>query len=192
MSGAFVGTIQKLVATFAPWFLRGSNIGTFLEASALSLDDVVESLRQGLRLSQPLRCDESALPVIARDRGMRLYASEPVASQRQRLSQWRQLRRQFGTHAGQMRNIQPFFLSHAAVPRIRIVHQSGDGLSATWHTLEADGTYTWTRATPSNWNWDGNDDQWSRYWVIIYTDQLGLEKPKATHQEQVESLKQTL
>lgn len=174
MSGSFVGKIQQFLGTIPPWFVRNTNIGTYLEAFGLSLDTVAESAIQGLRMSQPLRCDESALPILARDRGLRLYASEPVASQRRRLSRWHQLRRQFGTHAGQMRNIQPFFLSHVAVPRIRIVHQSGDGLSTTWHTLEADDTYTWHRATPSNWDWDDNDAQWSRYWVIIYTNTLGL------------------
>lgn len=174
MSGSFIGTIQKIVGTIVPWFLRRQNVGRFLEAAALTFDSVSESLLQGLRLSQPLRCDESALPILARDRGIRLYDSEPTSSKRYRLSRFWQLRRQFGTHAGQMRNVQPFFLGNAALPRMWIVHQSGDGLSATWHTLEPDGTYHWSRKTPSNWNFDGAPTLWSRYWLIIYTDELGL------------------
>ncbi len=174
MSGSFIGDIQRFVGTHAPWFLRNPNVGRFLEAAALALDSVSETLAQGIALAHPLRCDASALPVIARDRGLRLYASEPIASQRYRLSRWWQLHRQFGTHVGQMRNVQPFFLSHAALPKMRIVHTNGT--SATWHTLDADGTYTRHRATPSNWDWDGlpPEDGWSRYWLIIYTDQLGL------------------
>lgn len=173
---SFIGAIfQRLVSSdIVPWFLKQKNIGTFLESVALTFDSATETLAQGLRLSQPLRCDESALPILARDRGIRLYATEPVASKRLRLSRWLQLRRQFGTHQGQLRNIQPFFLGFAAVPRLRIVHQRGDGASATWHTLEPDGTYSVHRAIPSNWDWDGVPAKWSRYWLIVYTTALGL------------------
>ena len=71
-----------------------------------------------------------------------------------------------------MRNIQPFFLP--GTPIIRTVHQNGDATRATWHTLAADGTYSVHKAEPSNWDWDGVPAKWSRYWVIIYVDTLGL------------------
>ena len=53
----FLGSIHK-----EAWFLHQDNIGAFLEATGLTLDSVSESLAQGVRLSQPLRCDRSALP----------------------------------------------------------------------------------------------------------------------------------
>lgn len=180
MSGAFIGRIQRLTSNGSVWFLQSTNIGRFLESVGLTLDASIESLNQGLALSQPLRCDPSALPVLSLDRGIRIYDTEPIASKRQRLAQWYRLRRQFGTHQGEMRNIQPFFLDFPEIPLMRVVHQSGDpgsGSITTWHTLSPDGTYSYHQATPSNWNWDGQTPQWSRYWAIIYTDKLGLPTP---------------
>ena len=169
---SFVGVIQQAIANLGPSFLQQKNVGAFLEAVGLTLDGSVEQLAQGMRLSQPLRCDSSALPVLSYDRGIRTYATEPEASKRYRLSQFWQLRRQFGTHQGEMRNLQPFFLPYA--PIIRIVHQSGDGVTATWHTLAADGTYSVHQQEPSNWDWDSEVGKWSRFWVIVYVDDVGL------------------
>lgn len=171
---SWIGDIQRFASTVSVWFLRGRNVGTLLESAGLTLDSARETLRQGLALSRPLDCDRAALPTLARDRGIRLYASEPEASQRARLAQSKQLRRLFGTQLGELRNIQPFFLGFPAVPTIRIVHQAGDGSSATWHTLAPDGTYSVHRKVGSNWNWDGAIAKWSRAWCIIYVDQLGL------------------
>lgn len=42
------------------------------------------------------------------------------------------------TTQGMMRALRAPMLT---VPRIRIVHQSGDGSGATWHTLREDGSY---------------------------------------------------
>lgn len=168
---SFVGRIQQGIADLGPWWLQGRNIGTFLESIGLTLDGALETLTHGMRLSQPLRGDVNALPYLSTDRGIAIYPNEPDASRRYRLSQFWQLRRQFGTHQGEMRNVQPYFLP-GALPVIRIVHQAGDGSSATWHTLAADGTYSVHRSTPSNWDWDGVDAKWSRYWAIVYTTGL--------------------
>lgn len=170
---SYIGRIQKAIAEVSPWFLQGKNRGTFLESVGLLFDNSIESFSQGLQLSQPLRCDPSSLPYMSGDRGIRVYPTEPIASQRYRLSQWYQLRRQFGTHVGEMRNLQPFFLP--STPIIRTVHQAGDGSTSTWHTLDAAGTYTVHRA--ANWNFDGVAAKWSRFWVIVYVDQLGLTQP---------------
>jgi len=164
----YVGVLQKLVDTVSPWFIRGRNIGTFLQSVALTYDDEGETLHQGLRLSQPLTCDASALPVLSRDRGIRIYPNEPEASRRYRLSRWKQIRRQFGTHQGELRNLQPYFLP--AVPLMRIVHQDGNGGRATWHTLDSSGAYTVHKATPSNWDYDGATPKYSRWWAIIYRE----------------------
>lgn len=169
---SFIGTIQKGISDLGPYFLQGRYIGSFLEAFGLTMDGAISQLTQGLRLSQPLRANSSALPMLSFDRGIRIYPTEPDDSKRYRLSRFWQLRRQFGTHQGEMRNLQPFFLP--ATPVIRIVHQAGDGSVSTWHTLAADGSYSVYRADPSNWDWDGVSASWSRFWVIVYTDQLGL------------------
>lgn len=163
---SLIGTIQALVSRIGPYFLHGRNIGRFLESIAVTYDSGIESLQQGMLLSNPLKCDPSALPVLSIDRGIRLFASEPIASKRIRLAKWLKLHRQRGTHQGELRHSQPYFLPDT--PIMRIVHQDGAGASATWHTLAADGTYAVHRATPSNWNYDGLTTQWSRFWVILY------------------------
>lgn len=171
---SFLGTIQQALSRVAPYFIQNKNVGRFLQAVAVTLDASLEDLSQGMRLGHPLRCDPSALPVLARDRRMRLYDSEPIASQRYRLAHYLQLKRQFGTHQGQMRNIAPFFLSYDEIPIIKIVFQSGSGDSASWNTLNADNTLTRHKAVPSNWDYDGVTAQWSRYWAIVHVDRLGL------------------
>ena len=172
---SFIGAIQSFLGTRPPWFLRRKNWGRFLEGFGFVLDASLETLQQGMALAQPLNCDASALPVLAYDRELTLYSTEPVASQRYRLSQWWQLHRQFGTHEGQLRNMQPFFLP-GVLPRLRIFHMSGDGSTSTCHTLDADGTYHWERCV-SPWNWDGVASAWSRYWLVIDISTLGFAPP---------------
>ncbi len=174
---SFIGKIQQALAAVAPYFIQEKNIGRFLQAVSVALDTSNEELAMGLRLNQPLRCDESALPVISRDRVLRIYDTEPITSRRYRLSRYLQLKRAFGTHLGQMMNVQPFFLDRPALPRMRIVFQSGSGNSASWWTLESDGTRRLHKATPSNFNYDGQTVKRTRYWLIVYTDQLELPAP---------------
>src|SRR6266404_616100 len=163
---SFIGQIQQLVSNIGPWFLHQRNIGTLLESYGATLDSAALSLEQGLRLSQPLRCDVSALPVLSADRKIRLYPTEPQQSQRFRLSQWKQLHRTRATHIGELKHSQPYFLP--SVPVMRIVHQDGAGGSATWWTLDGTGTPSVHVATPSNFNYDGQVTKWSRFWVILY------------------------
>lgn len=165
---SFIGVIQQFVDRVSPWFIRGKNTGAFLQANAIVLDEAIQSLSAGLYLSQPLRCDASALPVLSRDRSIRIYDTEPEESQRYRLSRWWQLHRQRGTHQGELRNLQPVFLP--ASPLMRIVHQDGAGGRATWHTLATDGTYSIHKAEPSNWDFDGVPAKWSRWWCILYRE----------------------
>lgn len=163
----FVGAIQQFVANVGPWFLHNKHIGGFLEATALIYDESLQTLDLGLRSGQPLRCDEEVLPILGRDRSIPFFPGESVESKRRRLAAWKQLHRTRGTHVGEMRQSQPYFLPEA--PLMRIVHQSGGASPiATWHTLAPDGSYSIHRATPSNWNWDGQTSKWSRFWVILY------------------------
>ncbi len=163
---SYVGTIQALISRIGPWFIHQRNIGRFLEAVAVTLDGGITSLDYGLRLGQPLRCDVSALPELAKDRTLRLYPSESELSKRTRLSKWLQLHRTRGTCAGQLKHAQPYFLPD--MPVMRIVHQDGAGASASWWTIGASGEIDFHLQTPSNWNYDGTTPGWSRYWVIVY------------------------
>jgi hypothetical protein len=167
---SFIGLVQRVVGRIGPWYIHGKNIGTFLEACGFALDQGLESLELGLNLSNPKLCDVSAFPALSKDRRIRLYPSEPEESKRARLAAWLQLHRQRGTHQGELRHAQPYFLPD--VPLMRIVHQSGHtdfaSRRATWHTLDSNGVYTVHKVTPSNWNYDNQFTKWSRWWVIIY------------------------
>ncbi len=166
-------SFQETILEIAPWFLRNRIAGTILEALGITADEAIETLALGIRAANPLTCKADALPRICEDRKIRWYPTEPESSIRVRLANYRQARKLAGSHQGEMRQLQPYFLP-AGMPRIRIVHQDGLGASATWHTLEPDGRYLVHRSTPSNWNWDGVPLRWSRFWVIIYTHDLGL------------------
>lgn len=45
---------------------------------------------------------------------------------------------------------------------MRIVDNRGN-----WYSIQNDGSYFNLR-DQGNWDWDGNEDAWSRFWVIIY------------------------
>lgn len=163
---SFVGTIQRLTARVGPWFLHSRNIGRFMQAFAIVYDTAITALQQGLALSHPLRCDPSAFPVLSLDRTIRLYPSEPESSKRTRLANWLQIHRQRATHLGELLHSQPYFAPEH--PVMRIVHQDGAGLSATWWSIAADGSLSEHKAVPSNWDYDGQTYKYSRFWVILY------------------------
>ncbi len=169
-------SIKDVILDWAPWYLRNRVGGRILLSAGLTLDTAIETTVQGLHASNPLKCEVDALDQIAVQRRMRLFASEPIPSKRKRLSLWRQAWKLAGSHRGEMMQLQPYFLPNVP-PRIRIVHQSGDGQIATWHTMNPDGSYEVTQKRPSNWDWDGMASQWSRFWVIIYVDSLPIDPP---------------
>lgn len=169
-----MSVFQQTIKAYAPpsWgFVR--NLGKLLESVGATFDGAMErmylSRSSGLVQTSSFGAAEPvALEYHARDRGIRLYPTEPIASRRSRLSRFRQLHQRRATHRGEMENAQPYFLP-GALPMIRIVHQRGNGASCVWHTLTADGVYSSDQKFPSNWDFDGVDAKWSRWWAIVYT-----------------------
>lgn len=183
---ASAGPIQQTILNNAPTFLRGPNVSKFLETIGFTLDVGLQSLAEGLKLSNPLLCDPVAFPGLSKDRKILLYVTEPDVSKRYRLAHWRQLRRHAGSHYGEMLNVQPMFfrtsvnggIDRSAVPTIRCVHQSGDpgtGCITTWHTLAPDGTYSWSRPAFRNFNIDDRPAKWSRWGAFFYMAGTGID-----------------
>ena len=190
-------SFQSLVRKLAPGYMAdGRHMGTLLEASGLMLDALAERsflgrcaaipYAAGAKTADglPLQCEPEVLPWHARDRGITLYPSEPLGSRRYRCSRWRQLHAMRGTHRGELKYAQPYFLGEdglGTLPRMRIVHQDGDGDGAMWHTLSGSadpggaGRYSIYRKVPSNWDFDGLAEKWSRWWAIVYTSGTVLE-----------------
>ena len=172
-------SIQDQLKELLPWYMRGPVGGKIIESMCAVADMGIETQVQGLQQGDPLRCDVSALPLIGQARGLRRYPTESTPSYRRRLAGYREAKRHWGSIYGQISQLQLWFSPQR--PRIRAVHQSGDGQFASWHTLESDGSYRIENVTPSNWDWDSEwgvivDDnvtlRWGRYWIIVYTDEL--------------------
>ena len=173
---SYFGEFQRIIREHGTvWYLGQKNIATFLESVGLVLDGSVDGFMRGLNLSRPLRCDKEAFPALSKDRKRPLYPYEPEASKRERLRKWRQLARSDASAYGAMINLQPYFLS-GTLPTIYIVHQSGDpgsGPIATWHTLGADGSYSWYRPVTSNFNY-GHPEKWSEWYAFVDLTSLGI------------------
>ncbi len=169
-------TVRKSVADNLPGFFRQRIAGSLFESIGSVGDEAVETQVLGLQQGDPLRCDEPALAYLARDRGLRRYPTESVASHRLRLAGWRDTRRRWGSLYAQITQLQKWFSPQR--PVIRAVHQQGDGACSSWHTIDDHGIYSVHKATPSNWDWDSviggihATAKWSRYWIIIYTNGL--------------------
>ncbi|HSM94037.1 MAG TPA: hypothetical protein VLT47_14225 [Anaeromyxobacteraceae bacterium] len=121
----------------------------------------------------PIECEPNALPIHSTDRGIKLYATEPLLSQRIRLANWRQLHAQRGTAFGEIEHVRPYFADFAAAggayPTIRIVFQDNAGTpGATWHTIDPAGVRSVHTQRPSNWIWDAHPELRTRWWAIIH------------------------
>lgn len=172
---------RHAIAAWAPDYMKGTWGLRLLESVGSLLNGLEGQVDQGRRAGNPLLCEEDALPYHARDRQIELYTTEPDASKRHRLSRWWQLHARQGTHLGQMANLQPYFLP-GMLPKIRVVHADAGLLSATWWTLNADGTVERYVKSPCNWSWDGTSAWW-RSWIIIYTAGTTLDSDCAIYDD---------
>jgi len=168
-----MSAFQQGIKTFAPWYMVQRWCGTLIESVGATLDGVADrfdlarsnSLVRGTASFSP--CEPDAFPMHSRDRGIRLYPTEPDESKRYRLSIFHQLHQRRGTHRGELEHAQPYFLP-GTLPTLRMVIQASDGQSATWHTIDPNGVYSVHVAIPSNWDFDGVPEAWARAWAIIY------------------------
>lgn len=174
---------RRAVEKFAPaWFLE-TNGRALLRALGGAFDDMAERAFEGRRQANPYaagsrtdggvqrECDESMLAFHSRDRGIRIYDTEPTLSKRVRLGRFRQLKKQRGSHSGELYNLQPFWLAAASsiLPTMRIVFQDNKGTpSAIWYTLHPSGRLSVYRKNVSNWNYDGQPTKRTRFWLIIH------------------------
>jgi hypothetical protein len=187
--------LQRLWRGYAPPWFGARRIATFFEAVGAVLDTEAQRVLDGrlagipyagsdpggARLSsgQRIECQPDALPYHATDRSLTLYATEPLRSQRVRLSQWRQLHARRGTPRGVLEHVQPYFLGAlgtSPVPLVRVVHtQRAAGLT-DWHTLLADGTYVIERRSYTSWD-VGLTPGWAEFDVIIYAQANAVQVP---------------
>jgi len=123
-----------------------------------------------------LECEPFVLPILAAQRGLRLYSSSATLANRYRLARWLQIRASFGTDEGKLRNLQSLFVGipdgvggFLPLPTLRLFFQSNEGTpTSTCHTLDPEGLHTVVKADPSTWNFDNQPAKCSRFWVVVY------------------------
>jgi hypothetical protein len=132
------------------------------------LDAAIEVLYQGIQQAWPSIAEPSALPLIARTRGIQRGEADTNTEFAAKLNAWWDRWRTAGSADALAREIRDYLANH---PKVRIVTRSG-----YWVTLNADGTIVRQQGT---WNWDGTSNPeragyWSEIWIIVYPTQWSL------------------
>lgn len=175
--------------TLKAW--QGDQAVAFRSCIAAEFDNLAITTEKVAEARSPLLCDPTVLPYHGRDRRVRRYSTESELSYRRRLAKWRQIWGSAGRAWGILRQLRIFLAAYGR-PRLRIVSTDGDGSRSQWCTLDpGDGTRDYFELggldpefsrhveAPGNWNWDGDFYRWSRYWVLIYTDEMtGVSPPE--------------
>jgi len=182
-----------------PWFRTARNIGVFYESVGRILDSEAQRALDGrlagivyagaepyaakLADGRRIECQPDALPWHSADRGIKLYPTEGELSQRIRLSQWRQLHAERGTHWGEIRHVRPYFADRVAAgytyPTIAIVHQTNEATPrAVWYQVDPSGARTMRRAATSNFDYDGQPVKRSRWWAFLDMTGTGYTPPE--------------
>lgn len=144
-----------------PTWLRAAVAAAYRYSVNIIVDNFADALVNGIKARHPQFADDEELALIGRDRSTLRGPNESKASYILRLQRWIADQKAAGNAISVLQQTQAYFAPNA--PMIRLVNQGG-----TWCTLGSDGSITFNKTSPKNWNWDGNDSAWSRFWVIIY------------------------
>lgn len=176
-----------LDTSWVPWWLTGPNRGRIMWALGAALDAIVQRAQDGCLERFPRFCSEEALSWIGRDRRIIRGFAETAESYRERLVGWRSAHRRAGNAFGMLKQVQAYFLPREL--RVRLV--TGDADIAQWWTVEKNGTESFHRADPSNWNWDSLEPGQTpitgqrRHWLLLYQpDESDMFAPLGTSHAQ--------
>jgi hypothetical protein len=158
----------------SPIWLRGFYGSRFQYLLGAAHDHFAQYVFNGISQRFPSDAEAASRRELAHDRGVQLFETEPVPSQRERLRKWRSAARAAGTDAGVLNEVRPWWLPE--VPRMRLV--AGNSEVAHWTTLNADGSLEFHRRDAdsggSNWDWNSayphHDEpvKTFRWWLIVY------------------------
>lgn len=157
-------TSRNTIFNLVPKWLRGFNAYTVLYSIQLVTDALWDMLVAAIKIRFQGYYSDESMPRIASERRMIQGRIESATDFAARLSTWWDVSKDSGTFYRMASELRKYFLPQQ--PRIQIVSNNG-----TSYYLAADGT--WIVSTVS-WNWDGSTAQWSRFWVLIYNDVLGV------------------
>lgn len=160
--------LRNLIRKLGPsWLVKDEVNGKetdsrILYATGLLFDELKERARLGIRARFPGGGSTSdSLPYILRDRSIIAGPSELKASKELRAQKAIRLHRVRGNAWALLENIRGYCSPHAV--RVRMVTERG-----TFYTIDRDGSRSIVRGAA--WNWDGADleDNWARFWILIY------------------------
>lgn len=143
----------------APRWLTEGDGELVLTTLGLLEDALVERTRQGIKARFPQEAPSDALAPLGRDRRIIRGISESDEDYAARLLRWLDDWKVAGNPYALMGQIRAYC---GVDMRTRTVDTRGN-----WYTIEADGTRSYSLAQ-ANWDWDGDADKWSRFWVILY------------------------
>lgn len=144
-----------------------------LYTTALILDALKERVRLGIIARFPGGGSTSdSIPYLARDRSIVTGPSETKANKELRIQQAIDKHRVRGNAWALLENIVGYCSPHAV--RVRLVTERG-----TFYTIDRDGSKSIDRGVA--WNWDNADveDNWARFWIIIYPTNDSPQQPWA-------------
>lgn len=159
---------------WSPVWLRAYYGARFQYVWNAAHDHFAQYAWDGIQQASPFYAESNSRRELGLDRRVRLFPTEPVQSQRDRLARWLDSARAEGTNPGVLQDSQPFWLPE--IPKMRLVWGNSD--VAMWTTLNPDGSLEFVRRDGSNggsnWDWDSTYPFKAepvtihRGWVIVY------------------------
>jgi len=151
-------TFRDTLLRIVPRWLQGYWSSRYLYAFGVILDAIADTYVAAVKFRFPGVYSPESLPPLGKERGIRRGLEETDEAYALRLSRWWEDRKRDGHPYALLHQLQGVLFPHR--PRIRVVNQGG-----TWFTLNEGGS---TEIHRREWDWDGDADAWSRFWVIIY------------------------
>lgn len=165
------GHFREAVKALSPPWLQNWNGYRFTYSLAIQIDAIAEYLRLGALQRFPDHCEEEALQHLGLDRRIQRGPSETAAAYRIRLRQWITTWKRAGSPKAVLSQLAAYYAPSPPVIRYVSNGYDADGNTVSdWWTLSG-GVYTYHRATPANWNWDGTFGNY-RFWIILYVPLL--------------------
>jgi hypothetical protein len=164
---SFRETVRRILP---PWLLDRPPTKTvgfrLLYGIIAVLDASMQALGEGMRAAFPELGTPTALGYHGRDRRIVRGPTAGAAYYAAQLLDWLKLWRAAGSAYAVTRALQTFLAPASHV--VRVVTRDG-----VWWTLEADGTISYAKTSPTNWNWDSvshpdNQDRYWDFWIIVY------------------------
>lgn len=156
---------------FPPWMLDRVAAGLvngwkYIYSFLVMGDLLIQFAIEGVLAKFPGYCPAEALPIIGRDRRITRGLAETDDSYATRLIGWLDAWKRAGSAYAILDQIAAYLGTPGT---LRIVTANG-----TWWTRNPDGSRERVVTLPTkNWDWDGEDDLWARFWVILYADDYG-------------------